>query len=142
MGIKLRDVVRQYAGSLSAPSVTGGSDETIVHVAPEQPPAIDREALRRDLARVVKSNQSGFVVCVAMLIILFLATLSLVIFNFDKPGLVKAAVSALGVSSAGVVTMMIKLWRNKSNTEMLMILAISMDAQTMRTVIEILAKRL
>ncbi len=38
--------------------------------------------------------------------------------------------------------MMIKLWREKSNTELLILLAINMDSDTLKSIIAILAKRL
>lgn len=139
----LRDVVNKYAGPPVVPDVRAGSDQTNEpRTLKHDEPTIDRVALRKDLSAVNKSNTVWFGVCVGMLVLLFAVTVGLVIFNIDRPGLVKTALSALGISSAGVVTMMIRLWRTKSYTELLLSLAINMDAEAMRTVIGILAKRL
>jgi len=143
MALSLRDVVSKYSSPAVFPTVTAGSDET--SAGPKTAPAsftVDRVALRNDLNGVIKANKVWFQVCVFLLLALFIATLALVIVYIDRPALVKGALSALGISSAGVLTLMIKLWRIKSYTEILLLMAVNMDEATMRAVVDVIAKRL
>jgi len=139
----LRDVLQKYAAPSKAPSARAGADETNPsEVVSEQIIKIDRGAFQRDLEAVKRGNRAYFIVCVVMIVLLFMVSLIVVLSNLDKPDWIKVAMTVFGVSSAGLITVMINLWRTKSNTEFLLILAPNVDAETLRIIIEILARRL
>lgn len=138
MSSSLRAVLQRHAGP-SRP-VYAGADETGEPSARAEVTTLDRAALRADLDVVRRSSNRWFAVCVALLAILFVATLWVVIAYVERPQVVRAAVAALGVSSAGLVTMMVRMWKSKSAAEYLLTLAVHLDAATMKTVIKILAK--
>jgi D-alanyl-lipoteichoic acid acyltransferase DltB (MBOAT superfamily) len=105
-------------------------------------PPLDRDKLKRDLSAVNKDNGRYFFVCVAMVVLLFLVSIGVILTNLNKPDIIKVVMAAFGISSAGLITMMIKLWREKSNVELLILLAINMDAETLKTIVAVLIKRL
>jgi hypothetical protein len=140
----LRTVLNKYADT-NIPGAPLGSDETDQEEKPQKRrvkgPDIDKANLRKDLEAVKKDNSRYFVVCVVMIVLLFIISIIVVLTNLAKPDIIKIAMTAFGISTAGLITLMIKLWRTKSNTEMLILLAINMDAETIKSVINILAKR-
>lgn len=140
----LRAVLHKYA-DVTVPTAPLGSDETGNEEKPERKRVkradIDKANLRKDLEAVKRDNGRYFVVCVVMIGLLFITSIIVVLTNLANPDIIKGAMAAFGISTAGLITLMIKLWRTKSNTEMLILLAINMDAETIKTVIGILAKR-
>ncbi|HEV7572305.1 MAG TPA: hypothetical protein VGQ21_12480 [Thermoanaerobaculia bacterium] len=87
-------------------------------------------------------NKRWFALCGTMVLLLFVVSVVVTVMHIDQPGTIKTVLSAFGISSAGLILMMFRFWRTKSSTEMLVILAVNMDAEAMRTVITILAKKL
>jgi hypothetical protein len=137
----LRSVLLKHAGALPAPKDSlGSADEPSIQVTPV--PILDRDKLGRDLSVVNKGNNRYFFICVSMVLTLFAVSVGVVLTNLNKPDIIKVVMAAFGISSAGLITMMIKLWREKSNTELMILLAINMDSDTLKTIIAILAKRL
>jgi hypothetical protein len=139
----LKNVLSRYTAPASAPSAPLGADETTETArASALPVSIDREALRKDLAAVRDDNKRWFALCGTMVLLLFVVSVVVTVMHIDQPGTIKTVLSAFGISSAGLILMMFRFWRTKSSTEMLVILAVNMDAEAMRTVITILAKKL
>lgn len=103
---------------------------------------VNKAGLKRGLVQVKKDNNRYFLICVAMVLILFAVSVGVVIFKNDQPDLIKAIMAALGVSSAGLITMMIKLWRDKSNVELVLVLATNMDDEALKTVLAVLVKKI
>jgi hypothetical protein len=137
----LRNVLSRYSGSAKAPTAPLGSDDTVEH-ARRVSPAIDREALRQDLTRIRDENKRWFSVCAAMVVVLFTASIVMTVLYVRQPTTIKTVLSAFGISTAGLITLMFRFWRTKSYSEMLVVLASNMDAATIRSVIVILAKNL
>ena len=138
----LQSVLLANIGAASVPADSlGGSDGREMPAVPAIP-SLDREKLKRDLSAISKGNNRYFLICVVMVVILFLVSVGVVLTNLNKPDIIKIVLGAFGISSAGLITMMIKLWREKSNTELLILLAINMDSDTLKSIIAILAKRL
>jgi hypothetical protein len=135
----LREVVAGHVGAMTA-RVEAGADDTNGNVAVEAPP-LDRNALRRDLERVRKENNVWFGLYVTLLIVLFVASLSVVVVYIERPGVVRAFVSAMGITTAGLLPLMLRAWRSKVATEYLLTLAVNLDAKTMRSVLLVLAKQ-
>jgi hypothetical protein len=142
----LSTVLQKYAEPGRELTVQLGSDETHEEETPEKEttkgPTVDREALRKDLKALKQDNNRYFVVCVVMVILLFVVCVVVILMNLKDAGIVKLAMSAFGVSAAGLITVMTNLWRVKSNTEVLILLAVNTDSDTVKTVINVLAKRL
>jgi len=138
----LHDVLRQYIGTIPAPIATAGSDETQGASEEKASTSFDKEGFQRGLEQVKKDNRLYFIICVAMVLTLFIISIVFVLANLDRPGAIKIAMAAFGISTAGLMAKMIGLWREKSNTEFLLLLAPNVDADTIKTIVGILAKRI
>lgn len=135
----LKSVLLASVGPTSIPKDSLGSDQEKVR---QDIPTLDRERLKLDLSAANKDNSRYFLVCTVMVVLLFLVSIGVVLTNLSNPNIIKIVMVAFGISSAGLITMMIKLWREKSNVELLILLAINMDSDTLKTVVNVLVKRL
>jgi hypothetical protein len=126
---KLKAVLAKYAPAPAAPF--GGSK----HV-------LKKEQLRKDLLAVSDKNKSFFYIGVGMLVVLFVAALSLVWLWNDKPQLISAVFAASGVSITGIIATMFKHWKEKVRTDMLLALLSGTDDETLKTVVGTLASKL
>jgi hypothetical protein len=136
----LRSILLDNVGPVDVAKDGLGSDEIEEVIAAG--PRINPEKLQRDLAAVSKTNTTYFIICVIMVVVLFIVSIGVVLTNLNNPDIIKVVLAAFGVSCAGLITMMIKLWREKSNIELLIILAINMDLDTLKTVVAVLVRRL
>src|SRR2546421_334843 len=110
----LQLVLKQYSNPSTGISVRLGADETQKDTetqisSPRQ--NLDRTSLRRDLQSVKRDNNRYFVICAAMVVVLFIVCVVLVIANLQNAALVKIALSGFGVSAAGLIKVMTNLWR-------------------------------
>lgn len=135
----LRSVLVKNVGEPDRPNISLGADDEVP--APPKAPALDKDKLQRDLAVVYKDNNRYFIVCVVMVCALFVASVGVVMMNLNSPDVIKVTMAAFGISSAGLITMMIKLWREKSNTELLLALASNMGTGTLETVVKVLINK-
>jgi hypothetical protein len=137
----LRSILLENIGSAGVPKDALGGDEMLENAIGTGPP-INHEKLKRDLTAVKKDNTKYFVICVIMVFLLFLVSIGVVLTNLSKPDIIKLVMAAFGVSCAGLITMMIRLWREKSNTELLLALATNMnDLNTLKTVVAVLIRK-
>jgi hypothetical protein len=99
----LRDLIRPYAEAYTKDVTLGGSG------------AVKQLAAKlRDLSR---KNDRYFWVCVALLIIVLLASLGFVILFRDQPSVIAGVFAVLGASAYGGVWKMVQLWREKVATD-------------------------
>jgi hypothetical protein len=139
----LGDVLEQYVDCPSVPPGTLGYDEAQSDtVGRTRKKGLDKEKLKSDLEAIKRDNTRYFLVCVVMVGSLFLASIAIVLANLNNPGWVKVAMGGFGASAAGLITVMTNLWRTKSSTEVLLLLIPGMDADALKTIILILAKKL
>ena len=99
-----------------------------------------REKLVADLQAISDKNGKLAWVVVGALIVLFLAGLWLVLFQKDL-GPAKVALAPLGISAAGSVWWLKSLWSEKSATELLLRLAVDMKGDSLKQIVNVLAKR-
>ena len=102
--------------------------------------ADNSEQLRRDLANVSASNQTYFTLCVALLLLLFAGATILVLRSLNKPGQIAGIFGVTGVSFMGIVAQMVRLWKQKVNTDMMLVLAGNMRPQDFKAVVEIVLR--
>jgi hypothetical protein len=129
---KLDDLLQNYV------------DEPVPALAPPRRKTLaraDRDRLLRDLGRLQKGNQTMLWIVILMLIILFLVSIGIVLANLNEPATVKAASAALGISAAACVRWLLSIWREKSNSEIFLRLALSLEGDALKEVISILAEK-
>jgi hypothetical protein len=129
---KLKSVLLAYAESNLA-SLGGGTPKTST---------VDLEKLAPQLQQVVQRNDKLFMMCVSMIFILFAANLTVVIIHHDNLKLVAGTSGIFGISAAGLIILMIKLWREKVATELVLGLLPALEPAVFKTVITTLIRRL
>jgi multisubunit Na+/H+ antiporter MnhF subunit len=98
------------------------------------------DQLRRDLQRVSAANKNYFSICVGLLLVLFAGAFVLVVRSLDKPAEIAGIFGATGISLLGIVTQMARLWRQKVNTDMMLVLASNMRPADFKAVVEIVLR--
>lgn len=101
-----------------------------------------RETLRADLAAVSSRNTTLFWVCFGSLIVLFALSLFVVLRYIEHPDRIAAVFGVTGLSVLGVVTQMVRLWKEKVSADLLLVLAASFKHEDIRAIIDILLKKL
>lgn len=92
--------------------------------------------LHHDLRRISKSNEIYFQVCVVILIALFIGVCIFAYRSIEEPRRVALAFSATGVSIMGLFTQMVRLWKEKVNSDLLLALAGNLSAADMKKVVD------
>jgi len=100
----------------------------------------DVDALRRSLQRISESNKTYFIICVALLLILFAGACLLVLRSLDHPNQIAVIFGATGISFMGIFSQSVRLWKEKVNSDMLLILAGNLRPQDLKGVVDILLR--
>jgi hypothetical protein len=127
---KLKTILTSYANVELAP--LGARKTRTIQV----------DKLREELHQTVRRNNWLFAVCIVLAIVLFGVQLWVALTYMTQPNVVKAIAGIFGISAAGLVTQMIKLWQEKLATELLLGLLPVLDSAVLTTVINALVKRL
>jgi hypothetical protein len=109
-------------------------------VEPVAPSADQIEALRQDLRRIITSNEAYFRICVGFLVILFVGACIFVYKSLSDPNHIAAVFAGTGVSVMGAVTQMIRLWKEKVNSDLLLTLAGTLSPSDLKKVVDVLLK--
>lgn len=103
---------------------------------------VNLQHLGSQLQQIVQRNNKVFVVCVVMILLLFAANLTVVLLHHDNLKLVVGTSGIFGISAAGLIAQMIKLWREKVATELVLGLLPALDPALLKTVITALIRKL
>jgi hypothetical protein len=117
-------------------------DEDAAPLGEVKPRRLNRAKMKEGLEEVRRVNTRFFWVCVGMILVLFAATLLVVLTHLQTPGTVQVAMAAFGVSAAGLIQLMFRLWREKNRTEIVLLLAVNMDDDILKTIVNLLAASL
>lgn len=129
--MNLKQIITKYTDPEHAPL---GED-----ALPRVLTAEERQHLRDDLLIAIARNRNGFVIIVSLIVTLFLLNGGVVVTHLDSPTIIQAATAALGVSAAGLITWMVRLWSEKSRLEILAVFAVNMEGEALKTLLNVLA---
>lgn len=101
----LKKVLDQYLPVLERDVTAGGSK------------AVEELSVR--LQGLVEKNNRYFWICVALLVVVLLASLGFVILFRDQPAAIAGVFAALGATAYGGVWQMVRLWREKVATDVI-----------------------
>jgi hypothetical protein len=101
----------------------------------------DLEAFRRDLQQVSASNRAYFIICVALLLILFVGAGWLVLRSVDKPNQIAAVFGVTGISFMGIFSQSVRLWKEKVNSDLLIVLAGNLRPQDVKGIVDLLLRK-
>ena len=124
---ELKSILTDFA---EAPLVLGDK-------SPDKP---DVDNFRNNLESLRVRNDRYFVVLVAMVVVCFVVSLILLVYFKQNTVSMTAVFGATGLSIGGLVNVMLKIWKDKNQNDMLYALIGQLDDHTLRSVAAILAK--
>jgi len=130
----LRMALQRYA---AAPPVTMGSGK-----GAEENRTINRQNLQRDLIRISQRNEKYFMVGVGMAIVLFIVLVVMSFLRQCDSVAAQAVPPLLGSSAAVIVWRMFHTWREKSYTDSVLALVPNVDDEILRTIVEVLVRKI
>jgi hypothetical protein len=96
------------------------------------------QMLNNRLRGVLRSNTIYFNLSIALVIVLFVASIVVVTTHLESPALITAALGGFGIGSIGLVGMMLRSWREKTATELLIELAVWFQGDQLRMIVNAL----
>lgn len=122
----LKSILRHYA-----PQVKLGEAET----------QFQAERLKVDLQRLRKSKDWAFIICAAMVVLAFLISIGLVIALFREPDKIAVLFGATGLTTAGLISVMRGIWKEKVAIEMTIALLESMRPESFESILPVILKK-
>lgn len=98
--------------------------------------------LKTSLQAVSKNNRGYFLLCVAMIVLLFIAACWISLTHLQDPSFIQGVFAVTGVSFLGLITQMVRLWKTKVLADMTLVLAGNLNPADLRQVVELLLKSL
>ena len=129
--MKLKDVLVRYSES---------SPHFGENFAGAKPNQTDSDDLRRDLKAVSDQNRAYFLICVGMVLAIFVGACAIALRYISDPTFVKEVFAATGVSITGLVVQMMKLWKEKVNSDLVLVLARNLSPEGVLSILEVLLK--
>jgi hypothetical protein len=132
----LREILRRYSGTSAELNAQLGGGRG------RDSAEIDRDGLRKALAQLKKQNDRYFGICFSAVFVLFTAMLVTFFVKLNQPNFAIGMIGAFGGAAGTLIWRMFKMWEKKSQTEFFMHLTPSVNDDTLKTVIDVLAKKL
>lgn len=122
----LKSVLRQYRSEVKL-----GGEET----------SFQGEELKKKLQKLRKSKDWAFIICVVMVVLAFLVSISLVVALFRDPDKIAILFSATGLTTAGLISVMRGIWKEKVAIELTIILLENMRPESFESIIPVILKK-
>jgi len=98
--------------------------------------------LRAGLQAVSTSNRAYFLVCVAMVAILFVGASWITLTHLGDPSFNRCVFAVTGISFVGLISQMVRLWKTKVLADMTLVLAGNLAPADLRQITELLLSSL
>jgi hypothetical protein len=128
----LKEVLARYTGS--GPHFGDAVGETVSLARSSN------DDLSRDLKAISDKDQWYFFICVGMVLVVFLGACVLTVKYLSDPALVVKIFAASGVSIGGLVVQMLKFWKEKVNSDTVLVLARNLSPPDTRAILELLLR--
>lgn len=99
------------------------------------------EQLRAELRKLRKSKDWAFSVCVGMVVFAFIVSIVLVILLFRDPEAITILFGATGLTTAGLITAMRGIWKEKVAIELTITLIENMRPDSFESIIPVLLQK-
>lgn len=116
----LKSILKRYD-----PGVTLGPEEA----------ALNKERLKADLQGLRKSKDWAFFICVGMVVLAFLISIGLVVTLFHEPDKITILFGATGLTTAGLISVMRGIWKEKVAIEMTIVLLENMSPESFASIL-------
>jgi hypothetical protein len=122
----LKSVLRRYA-----PTIKMGEEEI----------PLQKERLKVDLQRLQKSKDWAFYICAGMVILAFLISIGLVVTLFREPDKITILFGATGLTTAGLISVMRGIWKEKVAIELTMALLENIRPEAFESLIPVILQK-
>lgn len=128
----MKEVLARYAGSGPhfGDAIEGAASAALA----------SNEALSGDLKAISEKDQVYLFICVGMVLMVFLGACILTVKYLSNPSVITGIFAASGISITGLVVQMMKFWKEKVNSDTVLVLARNLSPQDTRGIIEILLR--
>lgn len=99
---------------------------------------LQKEQLKADLQQLRKSNDWSFIICVGMVVLAFLISIGLVIVLFREPDKITILFSATGLTTAGLISVMREIWKEKVAIELTIVLLENMRPEAFESLLPVI----
>lgn len=99
------------------------------------------EKLKSKLQKLNKSKDFGFFICSGMVVFAFLVSICLVVLLFKEPDQIVILFSGTGLTTAGLISVMRGIWKEKIAIELTIALLESMEAKEFQSILQIILKK-
>lgn len=113
-----------------------------IKMGSNEPPPFKPEQVERKLRSVQKIDQRHFLICVAMVLVFYIACLVVLLGYRHNPTAFAAVFAVLGAATAGAIRTMLGLWRERAATDYLIALSGTLDEATLKVVLAVFLKRI
>ena len=79
-----------------------------------------------------------FNLCIGLVVVLFVASIVIVVTHLESPKLITAALGGFGIGSIGLVSLMLQRWREKLAAEVLLELAVWFQGDQLKMIVNAL----
>jgi hypothetical protein len=94
------------------------------------------------LQAVSKNNRGYFLICVAMIAVLFIGACWISLTHLDNPSFIRGIFTVTGISFLGLVSQMARLWKTKVLSDMTLVLAGNLAPADLKQIVELLLSSL
>jgi multisubunit Na+/H+ antiporter MnhF subunit len=122
----LKSVLQRYT-----PQIKMGEEEV----------PLQKEQIKADLQRLRKSKDWAFFICVGMVVLAFLISIGLVIALFQDPDKVTILFSATGLTTAGFISVMRGIWKEKVAIDLTIALLENMRPEAFESLIPVILQK-
>jgi len=119
-------ILRRYA-----PQVKMGDGEILLR----------KEQLKTDLQRLRKSKDWAFSICVGMVVLAFLISIGLVATLFREPDKITILFGATGLSTAGLISVMRGIWKEKVAIDLTIALLENMRPESFESLLPVILQK-
>ncbi|PSB07852.1 hypothetical protein C7B62_18610 [Pleurocapsa sp. CCALA 161] len=103
-------------------------------LGPEEAP-LNTEPIITDLEQLRKSKDWAFFICVGMVVLAFLISIGLVVTLFHEPNKITILFGATGLTTAGLISVMRGIWKEKVAIEMTIVLLKNMTPESFESIL-------
>jgi len=136
---RLQTILAKYA---EGPEATLGDKGPLKREGkpPLTTPELDQ--LRSEMKTVVERNKIFFVITFSLVVVIFIGLCIFIVSSLNNPARIKEAMAAAGISIFGPISWMLKLWKEKVATDLILALVSNLRAEDIRLVLGILLRKL
>ena len=137
--LSLKKLLERYARSYT--TIRGGSDELqAAEPSPAPQPVVKKEEFQQDIEGLIRANTTVIAFISVIVLALFVSTLLLIQKYIANPTVVASLFVGFGALSMGLTTVIVNLFKIKTQSDVFRILSRTLDSASLQTIIDIMKR--